>query len=435
MQVTMNSRAGLVYGWLLAIIALFTLPHSAQSRQQAPTYFKDIAPIVLTKCAPCHKPGGPGPFQLLTYKDVANKAGFISYVTGIRYMPPWKADPAFRTFANEIRLTDQEIALISDWAKAGAPKGDSVPVKGQEAPQAFEAGRPPDLVLRYNQPYTIPGNNTEQFRIFVVPTGLTADRQVAAVHFVPSNKKLAHHARIMIDTTNRLRADNGIAVGDDSQMQRQRIRLYDYFWHGWVPGNNPVFYPRGFAKRLPKNSDLIVNMHYSPTPVDEVDNPEIHIWFAQGAVSREVKTYIMEENAIANQPFYIPADTTITFYMRSPVLSKDISMISLLPHMHVLGTSFKAFAITGTGDLIPLVKIDKWDFNWQMSYQFPQLIQIPQGSVIYAQATYDNTGANPQNPNSPPKGVSYGWGTYQEMMNFIFQYVDYLPDDEQITMR
>jgi len=427
-----KTATGLWCIWLF----LVAVPYQAWAQQQQPTFFQDIAPIVHNKCTPCHKPGGPGPFQLITYNDVANKAKFISYVTGIRYMPPWKADPDFRTFANEIRLTDAEIETIRKWAVAGAPKGDSVPVvAAQQPPTAYQATRPPDLILNYNKAFTIPGNNTEQFRIFVVPTNLIEDQYVEAVHFIPSNKKLAHHARIMIDTTNLLRPDDGIAVSDDSEMQRQRIRLYDYFWHGWVPGNNPVFYPNGFAKRLPKNSDLIINMHYSPTPVDETDNPEIHIWFAQGAVTRQVKTYIMEENAISNQPFFIPADTAITFYMRSPVLGKDISLISLLPHMHVLGTQFKAFAITENGGLIPLVKIDKWDFNWQMSYQFEQLIQVPKGAVIYAQATYDNTTANPENPYNPPQGVGYGWGTYQEMMNFIFQYVDYLPDDEQVSMR
>jgi hypothetical protein len=92
--------------------------------------------------------------------------------------------------------------------------------------------------------------------------------------------------------------------------------------------------------------------------------------------------------------------------------------------MHTLGKTFRAFAITPTGDLVPFVKIDDWDFNWQSTYVFEELLTVPAGSVIYAEATYDNTINNPENPNYPPKDVTYGWNTTDEMMNFIIYYVE-----------
>ena len=171
-------------------------------------------------------------------------------------------------------------------------------------------------------------------------------------------------------------------------------------------------------------------MHYSPSSKDVIENSKILIYLSKKPVKRLVKTFILEENAVVNEPFIIPKDTVIKFYQRSPILPQDISLISITPHMHLLGKNFKAFAITPDGDLINLIKIDNWDFNWQMTYQFEKLMKIPKGSVIYSEAEYDNTRQNGRNPYSPPRDVTYGWGTKNEMLNLIFQYLDYQVGDE-----
>ena len=234
----------------------------------------------------------------------------------------------------------------------------------------------------------------------------------------------------MIDTTNQLRVDDGIEVGATSEFQKLSIKMNDNFWHGWIPGNTAIFYPKGTAKRLPKNSDLILNMHYSPSPKTLIENPKILIYLTKTPPKRLVKTFILDENWISNQPFSIPKDTVIKFYVRSPLLTNDISLISITPHMHFLGKSFRAYAITPDGNLIDLIKIDTWDFNWQMTYQFDTLKKIPRGSVVYAEAEYDNTAKNAKNPFSPPREVTYGWGTKNEMMNLIMQFLDYEVGDE-----
>lgn len=418
---------------LLPIVFMLLVAFGSVNAQDNALTFDHIAPIIHQNCTPCHRPGASGPFDLITYTEVASRAEFIQYVTQIRYMPPWKADPDYRSFHNQRRLSGEEINQIRDWVKAGAPAGEKEFVK-EDLLKAYDSVNTPDLILRMNDVFTIPGNNTEQFRVFVIPTRLTEDKWVKEVRFVPGNKKLAHHARVMVDTTNLLRPDDGIEVGAASMMEQKKVRLWDYFWHGWVPGNQGNRFPDGLAKKLPANSDLILNMHYSPTSVEAEDQSEIHLYFTDEPVDREVKTFIMDEKLIKNQPFSLPADTVITFYMRSPVVQNDISMLSMLPHMHVLGRKFKAFAITSAGKNIPLIKIRDWDFNWQMGYQPEALIHIPAGSTIYVQATYDNTDLNLANPHSPPRKVDYGWGTYNEMMNFIFQYVDYKENDERLTI-
>jgi hypothetical protein len=246
---------------------------------------------------------------------------------------------------------------------------------------------------------------------------------------------MAHHSRVMLDTTHRFRADNGAEVSDKVMPKTNvGVALASYFWHGWVPGNFLNLYPEGMGKKFNKDSDLLINMHYSPVSKPETDQSSVLVYLTKEKPRREVKNFILDEGWIMNQPFLIPPDETITFYMRSPLVPTDISILTVLPHMHLLGKSFRSFAITPDGDVINLIKIDNWNFNWQMTYQYPKLVKIPKGSVVYAEAVYDNTRANPRNPHFPPRPATPGWGTFDEMMNLIFEYVDYEPGDEDLEL-
>ena len=423
---------------LNSVLGVYFLLISTDLTGQKLTYFDDIQPIIERNCVACHRIGQVAPFPLTTYDDVAKRGKFIAYVTAERYMPPNPtASDSNSHFKNVKKLTDSDIRKISRWVAEGKAKGKAKAVKSLENSQNTDLSRDnregvlsakkfrePDLILTFRQPFKIEGSAREQFRVFVVPTNTTEDLYIEGIDFLPENRKVAHHCRFTLDTTNQLRADDGIEVGATSEFQRLGVKMNDNFFHGWLPGNTAIFYPEGTAKRLPKNSDIILNMHYSPTLKTLTESPKILLYLTKTPPKRLVKTFILDENWISNQPFSIPKDTVIKFYVRSPMLPNDISLISITPHMHFLGKSFRAYAITPDGDLIDLIKIDAWDFNWQMTYQFDILKKIPRGSTVYAEATYDNTTANAKNPFSPPQQVTYGWGTKNEMMNLILQYVD-----------
>ncbi len=414
------------------ILYLFFTPLSINA-QKALTYYDDIEPIIQKNCIACHRQGQIAPFPLMTYEDVDRRAGFIKKVTAQKYMPPNPSDPSVSTFKNVKKLTQEEIDKIGKWVEQGKVKGKEQKAKdkGQVVVKHLDTTwREPDLVLTLTKPYIIKGDNREHFVVFVVPTNTTEDLYVSGIDFFPENRQLAHHCRFMIDTTHLLRPDNGIEVGDDSEFQRSGVKMNDNFWHGWIPGNTAIFYPEGTAKRLPKGSDLILNMHFSPSSKELTEQSKILIYLSKKTAKRLVKTFILEENAIVNEPFIINKDTIIKFYQRSPIIPYDISLVSITPHMHLLGKNFKSFAITPEGDLINLIQINNWDFNWQMTYQFDKLIKVPKGSVIYAEAEYDNTRQNGRNPHDPPRDVTYGWGTKDEMLNLIFQYLDYEQGDE-----
>jgi hypothetical protein len=345
-------------------------------------------------------------------------------------MPPWKADLSFQSYKNERSLTDGEISAIQQWVNTGMPKGKRT--KSKAAPQTLKNQVNPDLTLSMDTEFKIPNTSVEEFRFFCIPTNLDRDVYLSGVDFVPGNKQQVHHSRIMADTTQKMRAINGMSELDPAVKTFQEIPLMDEFLYGWVPGNEGIVFPEGTGKKLYKGTDLILNIHYSPTSRDLVDRSSINLYFSKHPVDREVKTMTLRENDISNQPFFLKASSAPTFYISYKV-EKDISLISVLPHMHFLGKSFTAMAATPDGEAIPLIKINDWDFNWQSTYVFKNLLKVPAGSVILVQATYDNTDNNKANPNHPPKDVGYGWNSTDEMCNLIIYYLDFQEGDERIS--
>ncbi len=408
-----------LYCWLILIGIKST------GLAQAPTFLTDVQPIIMRNCAtPCHHTGGVGPFRLLTYDDVAKRGKFIAKVTQSRYMPPFPADRQFQHYTNERGLSEAEIETIQAWVRGGMKKGETAPAAShpKETAAVSVTARQPDLVFRM-KPYLVRGDGQEDFRYFHVPMNLTRDIWVEAIEFVPGNRKLVHHSRLMVDSTGTMSAINGIAEADPKLREFQRTPLADEFLYGWVPGNDRVTFPAGAAKRIRAGSDLILNIHYAPSAKEETDQSEVRLYLARQPVDRVVRTLSLTENDVTNQPFRLAANTKPVFYMKFGPLPDSIRLLSVMPHMHRLGQSVKAFAITPDGDAINLIQIPAWDYNWQLTYFFRQALTLPKGTVILAEAQYDNTDQNPFNPHRPARTVGYGWNSTDEMMNLVFYYI------------
>lgn len=410
---------------------LLTVALPLHGLAQSPTFTATIQPIIIRNCAtPCHHTGGVGPFSLLTYQDVAKRGKFIAKVTQNRYMPPFPADRQFQHYANERGLSDTEINLIQEWVKGGMPLGNDqvtdtnwqkmTPPSVADTPK--EEIRKPDLILKM-KPYAIKGDGREDFRYFHVPMNLKQDVWVEAIEFVPGNRKLLHHSRLMVDSTGTMAGIDGIAEDDPHLLDFQKTPLADEFLYGWVPGNDRVTFPAGSAKRIRAGSDLILNIHYSPSSNAAQDQSEVRLYFAKKPVERMVRTLTLTENNVTNQPFRLEANTKPTFYINYGPLPDTVHLLSVLPHMHWLGQSVRAFAITPAGEAINLVSIPDWDYRWQLTYFFREPLVLPKGSTIIAEAHYDNTDQNPLNPNHPARTVGYGWSSTNEMMNLVFYYI------------
>jgi hypothetical protein len=200
-----------------------------------------------------------------------------------------------------------------------------------------------------------------------------------------------------------------------------------------VPGALPVEYPPGIGRTIPADADLLLQMHYGPTPVVESDLSEVNIFFSNGPIEREVFTAIMGPQHL-DAPFILPPNQVSSFHGTMPV-TEDVSLINIAPHCHLVGASWLVYATSPDGqDTIPLISIPHWDFNWQGYFTFPHLTKIPQGYTLHGEATYDNTTNNPFNPNDPPGWVLFGEGTEDEMFFIFIDVVPYEAGDEDIAL-
>ena len=403
---------------------------------QEVNYSEHIAPIIYEHCTNCHRTGEIGPMPFTNYEEVSAWGGMIEYVTDIRYMPPWKADPSYSNFLGETYLKNEEIQLIKDWVAAGMPQGDpalepDVPV----FPLGSQVGEP-DVILSFAQAFEHYGGNEDQYRVFVLPTGFTEDKEIATVELRPGNTKIVHHALFSYDLTGEAQQldaedpgygyDGFGGFGVQGTFTRQLP--------GYVPGQKPRLYPEGTGQMIPAGADLLVQMHYAPVPFPEIDSSTINIFFKEEPVQRYVQNHIMLPffGTLENGPFIMPPNEVKTFHGIWEV-EEDISLISIAPHMHLLGQSWEVFAVSPIGDTTNLIRINEWDFNWQGGFHFDRFIVLAAGTQVHAFATYDNTENNPFNPSSPPQMVSWGEKTTDEMYYLPFAYVPYMEGDEDVV--
>ena len=392
----------------LCVCLLLMLGTSARAGEV--TYTKDIAPILFARCASCHRPGEVGPFPLLSYKDAARRAGALRDVTADRSMPPWKPVEGFGAFHDARRLDAAEVDAIARWADAGAPEGDS---RDLPAPPRFPDGwqlGAPDLVLSVAEPFDLPAGGPDQFRCFVLPTGVQGDRTVAAVEFRPGNRKVVHHALFFLDANGKARAKDeadpkpgyatfgGIGVVPTGSLG------------GWAPGATPRRLDDGLGMMMREGSDLVLQVHYHPSGKPESDRSTVGIYYTKARLARPVVTL-----PLVNRDIDIPAGEPRYTRTARVTVPTDARATAIFPHMHWIGREIKVEATRPDGTKVPLIWIKDWDFNWQGQYQFAAPVPLPKGTVVDLTATYDNSEANPRNPSRPPRAVKHGEKTEDEM--------------------
>ena len=422
----------------ISLIFMLLLGGATAAWSQAPTFHADIAPIIYQNCTECHRTGEIGPMPFTTYQEVSEYSSFISYVTATKYMPPWTPDPDYSTLRGERFLTDVEIELLAEWHEAGAPEGDPADNPGlPDFPEGSQVGEP-DVVISMPSPYVHGGDMAEQYQVYVLETGVTEQTEIRAVEIRPENGAIAHHALIGYTESPTSISE---AEALDAQTPEEGYESFgdygvpveDFLFGGWAPGVEPTVFPSTIGKKISPNGRFLLQMHYGPTPVEESDLTEFNLFFADVPVQREVELSMMTP-ANLSESFFIQPNEIKTFHGTATV-DEDISLLSVMPHCHLLGKAWEVYAVSpNQADTIPLISIPEWDFNWQGIYDFPSLKHIPAGYTVHAICTYDNTSDNPDNPNNPPQWTSWGDLTGDEMYVLFFQYVEYMEGDENITL-
>jgi hypothetical protein len=441
------------------IFAACTFNSNKQDTPANPTFAGHVAPIIYKNCTPCHRDDNIAPFKLTNYTEVRNRASLIKVVTATRFMPPWPADPSYSHFVGEKVLTDAEIATIGLWVDQGMQPGDTAKLQPPATWDKPFTNRKADLVIAMDKPFIVKGNNTDNFLVMKLPYKMAKDTFVRFIEYVPGNRKVVHHVNAHLISYEPGKKINGLdktvwanqqdtlvgeihktigLLNDDGSYPLMTPSVSNY-----LPGNIPYMYPQGIGGyRFKANGALYLNdMHYGPTPIDVTDSSYFNIYFSPKAPERPTGEFILGTLSTGKRAEVTPAlivpPNAVKSFKAEKVIEKDISLLTVIPHMHLIGKTFKAYALTPKGDTINLVRINKWDFRWQYFYTFKKMVKIPAGSRIVAEGVYDNTAQNPNNPYNPPREIRERDGsmrTTDEMFQLICVYVNYKPGDENIPL-
>jgi len=374
------------------------------------TYTKHIASILQNRCQECHRPGQVGPMPLMTFEDAVSWSEMIAEVVKDGRMPPWHADPKHGKFANDRSLPTEERDQLLSWIKDGCPKGDP-----KDAPPAknwpettWSIGKP-DVVFEMPRSFTVPADMPAggiRYQYFVVPTNYDEDRWIQAAEARPGAREVVHHIIVYILDKDALRGGRRPRIGPTAPGDG----IGNGFLTSYAPGDSPLLLEPGQAKKLPKGALLLFQMHYTPDGVERVDRSSVGIVFAKQKPKYEVRT-----RAIAQQLLFIPPGKEDYRAVAKGKFEQDVELLTLFPHMHVRGKSFKYIAKYPDGTEQVLLDVPRFDFNWQSNYRLEKPLKLPKGTLIECVAYYDNSPKNPNNPD-PKKWVFWGDQTWEEMM-------------------
>jgi hypothetical protein len=408
----------------------------------APSFTKNVAPILYRNCVSCHRPGEIAPMSLLDYRSARPWAKAIRTAVLTRKMPPWFADPRYGEFANDARLSDQEIDTIKAWVDGGAEEGD--PRDLPPAPTFDEGWRwgTPDLVIDIGQDFRVPPGK-DLYQDFVVPTHFSEGKWIRAAQVLPGNRKLVHHVHVFVISdggapppepgTNENAAklagfavvQDGLSrVRDDAPVINDACAVNDGlpnlagFEEGslatLLPGKPPdlfdIFGDGSTAKYIPAGAKLRFQIHYAKVAESGTDRTSVGLYLAPKPPEKPLKRVDLR-----NRFFLIPAGAAKHEVKRCYDVEQDKLLIAITPHMHYRGkdATYELLHVDGRREI--LLAVPRYSFDWQLQYRFKTPVLMEKGSRMVVTFHYDNSVNNPSNPD-PGKAIRWGDRSEDEMM-------------------
>jgi mono/diheme cytochrome c family protein len=408
----------------------------SQATPWLPTFYQDVLPILERHCQSCHRAGGIAPMAFESYKQTSPYAEAIRRATAEKSMPPWFADPSVGRFSNDPSLSPEEIATLAAWAQAKAPTGEPM---GAPPPRHWEASwsiPKPDLVLEMPRPVPLPAGGDIEYTYEIVPTGFTADRWVQMAEVRPGLRSNVHHAVVYVrpPDSNWLRhAPVGVpftaSTLTDPEDRRGAHWTDSDILLVYAPGSSPDSWPATMAKFIPAGSDLVFQMHYTANGHAAADRSSVGLIFSKQRPEQRVLTL-----QLTNDHFAIPPGAPDYRVEARGTLPNDVTLLSFFPHMHLRGKRFEYNIVRKSKssegeptrepwekpvyEFEPLLRVN-YHFHWQMSYRLAEPRFLAAGTELQAVAWFDNSKANPHNPD-PDATVTWGEQTYEEMMVGFF---------------
>ena len=377
------------------------LPSSKTIASTPVTYHRDIARIMHSNCVECHHQGGVGPFALDSYEAVIEHAGMIRKQVERGAMPPWFAAPleglTHSPWSNDRSLSERDRTDLLAWLGSARAKGD---VADGPKPRVFSGewsiGKP-DAVLTASKTISVKAEGTMPYQHVTVTTDFPEDRWVRGYEILPTAREVVHHVIVSV-----FEKGSKVSLGGEEGAQG--------YWAAYVPGNSKQVYPEGFARKLSAGATLSFQIHYTPNGKAVEDTMRIGLLFA-----KTPPKYVIHTTGLPNARINIPPGAANHVEVAQRKLPTDTNVMAWMAHMHVRGKAFKFEVTLPDGKTETLLDLPKYDFNWQLRYDYAMPHFLPRGSTLKITAVYDNSSGNPANPD-PTKTVRWGQQTFDEMM-------------------
>lgn len=412
------------------------------------TFDKDVAPILFRHCVVCHRPGNIAPMSLLSYKTTRPWAAAIQESILLRKMPPWHADPSVGKFANDLRLSDHDIAVIDTWVKSGAREGN--PADLPRAPEFTQLWHiQPDVILPIPNEHVAKGATSDEYAYIFVATNFTEDKWVKAAEVMPGDLAVVHHATVSVVSEERQKSvvpgqtrtgksgkyrystgavlhirpevpieDDGCASSGGGALPGETPKPGN-FLAIFLPGHIPEVRPDGYAIKVPAGGVLQFQIHYhNGTGHDVADRTSIGLVFAKSPVQHRIQQY-----EIWNNTFAIPAGDGNHRVTSCYTLDRDVLALAYTGHMHYRGKSIRTKAVFPDGSSDVLFSVPHYDFRWQETYMLKAPRLLPKGTRLVTTAYFDNSANNPLNPDAS-KQIRWGEPSDEEMMGFWLAFTD-----------
>jgi Copper type II ascorbate-dependent monooxygenase, C-terminal domain len=397
--------------------------YAQMGNMNAPTYTKDVAPILQKHCQSCHRPGEAAPFSMLTYETTRPWSGAMKLAVRQKVMPPWYADPQVGHFSNDRSLSQEEIDTIVAWATAGAPEGEATDLP---RPLDFVEGwgiPKPDLILQLPKEFAVPKSGMVEYQYAIVPTGFTEDKWVQAAEVRPTKRSVVHHiiAYVREPGSNYFKGQKPgeffEAPPPKTDEPVDTSALPSDFLVGYAPGQPAEILRPGEAKLIKAGSDIVFEVHYTPNGKAVMDRTKLGLLFAKERPAKRVQTL-----SATNGTFKIPPGDPNYRVDASFEIRKPVTLASIHPHMHARGKDFEYRVVFPNGETRTILRVPQYNWHWQLWYNLTEPIELPPGARIECTAHFDNSRNNPENPD-PTKTVIWGQQSWDEMMVGFFNLV------------